>query len=173
MKGQPESFGGAGLLCILILVLVMWICTCVKTHEAANLESPLILPGVNLKSKQKVAPEEYKGLVIVTCLLLTTVKHLKPYFIKCGRPCQLVHAVLEGTGDSRCSGTEQRALASLLRFLFRFPQNKVIFTSQSRVTKFHPRIGWAFLGRRVFKTWRVLQQIYQHPLRGTRGQNIV
>jgi hypothetical protein len=43
--------------------------------------------------KRNVVPEESDGLLILACLLLTTIKHLKPYFKKCTRqlkPCPLL-----------------------------------------------------------------------------------
>lgn len=79
-----------------------------------------------------------------------------------------------GRGEGWCAGTKGRALASSLQFLFHFPQNKVIFTSQSRLPKFHPTTGWASLARRVemFSELDILEQSYRYTSRCVRGQNV-
>lgn len=105
------------------------------------------------------------------------MKHLKPYFKK-KAPGKVALMAGDrgaaGRGEGWCAGTKGRALASSLQFLFHFPQNKVIFTSQSRLPKFHPTTGWASLARRVemFSELDILEQSYRYTSRCVRGQNV-
>lgn len=91
-----EFFGTMELLHILVVVLGTWIYTCIKTLNFTRCYYYFF---------KKAVPEECDGILIYTCLL-TTRKHLKPYFKKMYQATRLWPLMV--IRESRYSGTTWR-----------------------------------------------------------------